>query len=192
MAFVHSSVNKTSQSYLSNEQRYNYTTPKSFLEFIRLYQSLLYRNSKDLKSKMERLENGLLKLDSTSAQASTLLLTHPQGSCPYWGEWGRKEGEEGRWERSQSVRENIDGSQGFLRKQPQSEDQVPPAEAQPSALGLDGWVLTGMLDSSLTPALSLFLLSISHFPSSSLSSPTHFPSALVHSLSLSYPQVSIL
>ncbi|ELW52442.1 Dynein heavy chain 9, axonemal [Tupaia chinensis] len=68
MAFVHTSVNQTSQSYLSNEQRYNYTTPKSFLEFIRLYQSLLHKNEKELKSKMERLENGLLKLHSTSAQ----------------------------------------------------------------------------------------------------------------------------
>nr|KAF6455676.1 dynein axonemal heavy chain 9 [Rousettus aegyptiacus] len=68
MAFVHTSVNETSQSYLSNEQRYNYTTPKSFLEFIRLYQSLLRRNRKELKTKMERLENGLLKLHSTAAQ----------------------------------------------------------------------------------------------------------------------------
>ncbi|XP_069917501.1 dynein axonemal heavy chain 9 isoform X7 [Oryctolagus cuniculus] len=72
MAFVHTSVNRTSQSYLSNEQRYNYTTPKSFLEFIRLYQSLLRRNGKELKSKMERLENGLLKLHSTSAQVDDL------------------------------------------------------------------------------------------------------------------------
>ncbi|XP_006863495.1 PREDICTED: dynein heavy chain 9, axonemal [Chrysochloris asiatica] len=72
MAFVHSSVNQTSQSYLSNEQRYNYTTPKSFLEFIRLYQSLLRRNGKELRSKMERLENGLLKLHSTSAQVDDL------------------------------------------------------------------------------------------------------------------------
>ncbi|XP_037664377.1 dynein heavy chain 9, axonemal isoform X3 [Choloepus didactylus] len=70
MAFVHTSVNQTSQSYLSNEQRYNYTTPKSFLEFIRLYQSLLRRNGKELKSKMERLENGLLKLHGTSAQTN--------------------------------------------------------------------------------------------------------------------------
>lgn len=70
MAFVHTSVNQTSQSYLSNEQHYNYTTPKSFLEFIRLYQSLLHSNGKELKSKMERLENGLLKLHSTSAQVS--------------------------------------------------------------------------------------------------------------------------
>ncbi|KAM9209454.1 dynein axonemal heavy chain 9 [Dugong dugon] len=72
MAFVHTSVNQTSQSYLSNEQRYNYTTPKSFLEFIRLYQSLLRRNGKELRSKMERLENGLLKLHSTSAQVDDL------------------------------------------------------------------------------------------------------------------------
>ncbi|KAM5150816.1 dynein axonemal heavy chain 9 isoform 1-T1 [Callospermophilus lateralis] len=72
MAFVHASVNQTSKSYLSNEQRYNYTTPKSFLEFIRLYQSLLCRNGKELKSKMERLENGLLKLHSTSAQVDDL------------------------------------------------------------------------------------------------------------------------
>ncbi|XP_053528697.1 dynein axonemal heavy chain 9 isoform X1 [Artibeus jamaicensis] len=72
MAFVHTSVNQTSQSYLNNEQRHNYTTPKSFLEFIRLYQSLLRRNGKELKSKMERLENGLLKLHSTSAQVDDL------------------------------------------------------------------------------------------------------------------------
>ncbi|XP_005399408.1 PREDICTED: dynein heavy chain 9, axonemal isoform X2 [Chinchilla lanigera] len=72
MAFVHTSVNQTSQSYLSNEQHYNYTTPKSFLEFIRLYQSLLCRNEKELKSKTERLENGLLKLHSTSAQVDDL------------------------------------------------------------------------------------------------------------------------
>ncbi|XP_004857611.1 dynein heavy chain 9, axonemal isoform X1 [Heterocephalus glaber] len=72
MAFVHTSVNRTSQSYLSNEQHYNYTTPKSFLEFIRLYQSLLHKNGKELKSKMERLENGLLKLHSTSAQVDDL------------------------------------------------------------------------------------------------------------------------
>uniref|UniRef100_A0A2I3HRY0 Dynein axonemal heavy chain 9 n=1 Tax=Nomascus leucogenys TaxID=61853 RepID=A0A2I3HRY0_NOMLE len=72
MAFVHTSVNQTSQSYLSNEQRYNYTTPKSFLEFIRLYRSLLHRHRKELKCKTERLENGLLKLHSTSAQVDDL------------------------------------------------------------------------------------------------------------------------
>nr|XP_021499024.1 dynein heavy chain 9, axonemal [Meriones unguiculatus] len=72
MAFVHTSVNKTSQLYLLNEQRYNYTTPKSFLEFIRLYRSLLDRNGRELQSKVERLESGLLKLHSTSAQVDGL------------------------------------------------------------------------------------------------------------------------
>ena len=35
MAYVHSSVNEMSKVYLANERRYNYTTPKSFLELVR-------------------------------------------------------------------------------------------------------------------------------------------------------------
>ena len=34
MAFVHGSVNEMSKVYLANERRYNYTTPKSFLELV--------------------------------------------------------------------------------------------------------------------------------------------------------------
>lgn len=68
MAYVHMSVNDKSKEYLANERRYNYTTPKSFLEQIKLYHSLLGQKSKDLTIKMERLENGLTKLNSTSAQ----------------------------------------------------------------------------------------------------------------------------
>lgn len=68
MAYVHMSVNQTSKEYLANERRYNYTTPKSFLEQIKLYRSLLGQKSKELTNKMERLENGLQKLNSTSAQ----------------------------------------------------------------------------------------------------------------------------
>ena len=43
MAFVHKSVNEMSMQYLANERRYNYTTPKSFLELVRscLYSSCL-------------------------------------------------------------------------------------------------------------------------------------------------------
>ncbi|NWY46905.1 DYH9 protein, partial [Sylvia atricapilla] len=72
MAHVHISVNEMSRLYLSNERRYNYTTPKSFLEQIKLYQSLLLKKDKDLKAKTERLENGLEKLKSTSAQVDEL------------------------------------------------------------------------------------------------------------------------
>lgn len=72
MAYVHTSVNDMSKSYLSNERRYNYTTPKSFLEQIKLYQNLLCKKRKELAAKMERLENGLEKLNSTSAQVDDL------------------------------------------------------------------------------------------------------------------------
>ena len=74
MAYVHMSVNQTSKEYLANERRYNYTTPKSFLELIKLYHSLLGQKSKDLTTKMERLENGLQKLKSTSTQVLTFIL----------------------------------------------------------------------------------------------------------------------
>ncbi|CAJ0928425.1 unnamed protein product [Ranitomeya imitator] len=72
MAYVHTSVNEMSKSYLGNERRYNYTTPKSFLEQIKLYQNLLSKKRKELAAKMERLENGLEKLNSTSAQVDDL------------------------------------------------------------------------------------------------------------------------
>ncbi|KAK1906943.1 Dynein beta chain ciliary, partial [Dissostichus eleginoides] len=54
MAFVHTTVNHTSKEYLANERRYNYTTPKSFLEQIQLYGSLLRLKSSELTSRMER------------------------------------------------------------------------------------------------------------------------------------------
>ncbi|KAH0629591.1 hypothetical protein JD844_011790, partial [Phrynosoma platyrhinos] len=72
MAYVHTSVNEMSRSYLINERRYNYTTPKSFLEQIKLYQNLLFKKGKELTAKMDRLENGLQKLRSTSSQVDDL------------------------------------------------------------------------------------------------------------------------
>uniref|UniRef100_A0A8C9WR57 Dynein axonemal heavy chain 17 n=1 Tax=Scleropages formosus TaxID=113540 RepID=A0A8C9WR57_SCLFO len=72
MAYVHTSVNKSSRAYLASDRRYNYTTPKSFLELIKLYQNLLSRKGRDLALKTERLENGLQKLNSTSSQVDDL------------------------------------------------------------------------------------------------------------------------
>ncbi|XP_032221173.2 dynein beta chain, ciliary [Nematostella vectensis] len=72
MSYVHTSVNEESQMYLANERRYNYTTPKSFLEQINLYRNLLKKKSKELTQKTERLENGLLKLQSTAQQVDDL------------------------------------------------------------------------------------------------------------------------
>ncbi|XP_044764909.1 dynein beta chain, ciliary [Coccinella septempunctata] len=72
MAFAHTSVNTTSKLYLQNERRYNYTTPKSYLEQINLYSKLLHQKSKELQSKIARLENGLDKLRSTASQVDDL------------------------------------------------------------------------------------------------------------------------
>lgn len=72
MAYAHTSVNITSKLYLQNERRYNYTTPKSYLEQINLYSKLLHQKSEELQSKIGRLENGLDKLRSTAAQVDEL------------------------------------------------------------------------------------------------------------------------
>lgn len=72
MAFVHKSVNDMSVVYLQNDRRYNYTTPKSFLEQISLYKRLLTLKYKELQDKIVRLENGLVKLQSTSKQVDDL------------------------------------------------------------------------------------------------------------------------
>lgn len=68
MSYVHIQVNATSRVYLQSERRYNYTTPKSFLEQISLYSKLLQMKSAELASKVDRLENGLEKLKNTAEQ----------------------------------------------------------------------------------------------------------------------------
>ncbi|XP_034940720.1 dynein beta chain, ciliary [Chelonus insularis] len=72
MAHAHTTVNATSRLYLASERRYNYTTPKSFLEQISLYMKLLKAKSSELRGRIERLENGLAKLRSTAAQVAEL------------------------------------------------------------------------------------------------------------------------
>ncbi|XP_063777851.1 dynein axonemal heavy chain 11 isoform X2 [Pseudophryne corroboree] len=72
MAYVHTSVNEISTKYYQNEKRYNYTTPKSFLEQITLYKNLLDRKRKELSQKMEHLQNGLQKLKTTASQVEDL------------------------------------------------------------------------------------------------------------------------
>lgn len=68
MSFVHTIVNETSKVYLQNEKRYNYTTPKTFLEQIALYSKLLASKTYDLNAMIIRLENGLTKLASCALQ----------------------------------------------------------------------------------------------------------------------------
>mmetsp|Transcript_13737 Transcript_13737/g.31794 ORF Transcript_13737/g.31794 Transcript_13737/m.31794 type:complete len:4493 (-) Transcript_13737:49-13527(-) len=72
MAFVHSVVNEKSVEYLESERRYNYTTPKSFLDLIDLYKDLLEKKRSGIHKLKSRLENGLEKLRSASDQVTDL------------------------------------------------------------------------------------------------------------------------
>ena len=72
MAFAHTAVNEMSESYIANERRYCYTTPKSFLELISLYKKLLERERGSLRVQRERLESGVEKIRQASEQVADL------------------------------------------------------------------------------------------------------------------------
>lgn len=71
-----------SVKYQQNEKHFNYTTPKSFLEFMKLYDNLLRKKRTELTQKMDRIENGLQKLKNTASQVGSFT---PQGknTCKY-------------------------------------------------------------------------------------------------------------
>eukprot|EP00064_Thunnus_orientalis_P009532 superscaffoldBa00001216_g9556 len=72
ISYAHTSVNEVSVKYQQNEKHFNYTTPKSFLEFMKLYGNLLGKKRTELTQKMERLESGLQKLQTTASQVEDL------------------------------------------------------------------------------------------------------------------------
>ncbi|XP_015241536.1 PREDICTED: dynein heavy chain 11, axonemal-like isoform X3 [Cyprinodon variegatus] len=72
ISYAHTSVNEVSIKYQQNEKHFNYTTPKSFLEFMKLYDNLLGAKRKELAQKKNRLENGLQKLKNTASQVEDL------------------------------------------------------------------------------------------------------------------------
>nr|SYZ35238.1 PtDNAH9b [Paramecium tetraurelia] len=67
MPFSFKLVNDLSVKLLEQERRYVYTTPKSFLELIKLYIFMLKTKKGMLEKNKERYENGLIKLRSTQA-----------------------------------------------------------------------------------------------------------------------------
>ena len=72
MPFSFLAVNKMSEAYETQERRFNYTTPKSFLELITLYKKLLVEKT-EINVKMKvRLEEGLVKLRSSAAQVADM------------------------------------------------------------------------------------------------------------------------
>ena len=57
---------------VANEKRYNYTTPKSFLEQIGLYGDLVTTKKVEALAKADRLESGLTKLEGCAKQVEEL------------------------------------------------------------------------------------------------------------------------
>ncbi|XP_037943923.1 dynein beta chain, ciliary-like [Teleopsis dalmanni] len=72
MAYVHGTVNEISKIYLQNEKRYNYTTPKTFLEYIFLYRKLLVDKNGEYTRRIERLQSGMAKLAECARQVDML------------------------------------------------------------------------------------------------------------------------
>mmetsp|Transcript_25005 Transcript_25005/g.85566 ORF Transcript_25005/g.85566 Transcript_25005/m.85566 type:complete len:4525 (+) Transcript_25005:136-13710(+) len=72
MAFVHLAVTDASAAFLEQDRRFNYTTPKSFLELISLYKNLLETKRNQLKEAKLRLESGVEKIAQASAQVADL------------------------------------------------------------------------------------------------------------------------
>lgn len=72
MAETHLTVNKKSQEFLAAERRFNYTTPKSFLEFIAFYKTLLQNKRNDLQKQSGRLEKGIVVIVSTERDVAEL------------------------------------------------------------------------------------------------------------------------
>jgi dynein heavy chain len=59
-------VNKMAVTFMKQERRQVYTTPKSFLELLKLYGGLLDKKRGDANSAIDRLANGLQKLRDTA------------------------------------------------------------------------------------------------------------------------------
>eukprot|EP00601_Ochromonadales_sp_CCMP2298_P009433 CAMPEP_0173264512 /NCGR_PEP_ID=MMETSP1142-20121109/28018_1 /TAXON_ID=483371 /ORGANISM="non described non described, Strain CCMP2298" /LENGTH=2531 /DNA_ID=CAMNT_0014200063 /DNA_START=20 /DNA_END=7615 /DNA_ORIENTATION=+ len=72
IAEVHTSVGVASLEYLKKERRYNYTTPKSFLELISFFKSLLAQRRHEMFEKIQRLDTGLKTLMRTNRDVEQL------------------------------------------------------------------------------------------------------------------------
>ncbi|XP_053089780.1 dynein axonemal heavy chain 11 isoform X1 [Pangasianodon hypophthalmus] len=73
MAHAHASVKQASKRYRQKERRHNYSTPKSFLELLRLFGALLERRDLQLQQRLSRLNSGLHKLKTTASQVGDLM-----------------------------------------------------------------------------------------------------------------------
>jgi len=69
---IHQSVEDASRRYLSEQRRYNYTTPTSYLELLRLYTGMLNTQRDIVIKKIQRYTGGLTKLAETNEMVEGL------------------------------------------------------------------------------------------------------------------------
>lgn len=72
MTYVHGTVNDISKIFNQNEKRFNYTTPKTFLELMALYDKLINEKTSEYKMRIHTLRVGLLKLADCAKQVDAL------------------------------------------------------------------------------------------------------------------------
>ena len=72
MAEVHLTSTAVSSKFLQATRRYNYTTPKSFLELIAFYKQILAEKREGVVNQINRLGTGLAKLRETAADVAAL------------------------------------------------------------------------------------------------------------------------
>jgi dynein heavy chain len=72
MPYSFKTVNQQSQIVEDTLRRYIYTTPKSFLELIKLFKSMLAKKVKHLSDAKEKYELGVIKLNDTSEMVAEL------------------------------------------------------------------------------------------------------------------------
>lgn len=72
MADTHMSISEANRRFRVQVKRYNYTTPKSFLELIEFYKNLLNKNRSAIQAQIDVYANGLDIIAKTSAQVGDL------------------------------------------------------------------------------------------------------------------------
>ncbi|XP_023791251.1 dynein heavy chain 1, axonemal [Cyanistes caeruleus] len=69
---IHQSVAKKCQLFLAELGRHNYITPKSYLEFLSIFSSLIGRKQQELKTAKNRMQSGLDKLLRTAEDVAKM------------------------------------------------------------------------------------------------------------------------
>ena len=65
-------VNRISELYEAQDRRFNYTTPKTYLELITFYKTLLAQKQGKLRDNIERLSSGVTTLRKTATDVAGL------------------------------------------------------------------------------------------------------------------------